>query len=149
MRKGHQTGTSSSSAYQPTLSESVEKSQEYDKKGKRWIKLTEAVTYYIAKDGHPVYTVERPGFKKLLKTFDKQYTLPSRKYFSQTSLPKLYTSIKEKVKQELSTVTFFSATTDLWSSIGLKPYLSYTIHFINSDWELCSHCLQTQLIPED
>ena len=51
MRKGHQTGTASSSAYQPTLSESVEKSQEYDKKGKQWIKLTEAVTYYIAKDG--------------------------------------------------------------------------------------------------
>ena len=73
--KGHQTGTALSLAYQPTLSESVEKSQEYDKKGKRWMELTEAVTYYIVKDGLPVYTVEKPGFKKLLKAFDKRYTL--------------------------------------------------------------------------
>ena len=88
-------------------------------------------------------------FQKLLKAFDKRYTLSSQKYFSQTSLPRLCTSLKEKVKQELSAASFFSATTDLWSSIGLKPFISYTIHFINSNWELCSHCIQIQYIPED
>ena len=66
-KKGHQTGTASSLAYQPTLSESVEMSQEYDKKGKRWMELTEAVTYYIVKDGLPVYTGEKPGFKKIIE----------------------------------------------------------------------------------
>ena len=148
MKKGHQTGTASSLAYQPTLSESVEKSQD-DKKGKRWMELTKVVTYYIAKDGLPVYTVEKQGFKKYWRHLTKDTTLPSQKYFSQRSLPRLYASLKEKVKQELSAASFFSAITDLWSSICLKPFISYTIHFINSNWKLCSRCLQTQYIPKD
>ena len=40
----------------------------------------------------PVYTVEKPGFVNLLKQFDPQYELPSRKYFSKTAIPKLYES---------------------------------------------------------
>ena len=141
--------TSRSSNHQPTLSESIDKSQEYDTKGKRWIELTNAVIFYIAKDGQPMYTVEKVGFKKLLKAFKKRYTLTSRKYFSETALPNLYASLKEKVKLEISNITFYSATTDLWSSIELRPYISFTIHFINSEWELSSRCLQTQFIPDD
>ena len=38
---------------------------------------------------------------------------------------------------------------DLWSSIGLKPYLSYTVHYISPDWKLESKCLQTHFMPED
>ena len=43
----------------------------------------------------------------------------------------------------------FSATTDLWSSAGLKPYISYTIHFINANWKFQSKCLQTHYLPGD
>ena len=113
------------------------------------IELTGAVANYIAKDGQPIYTVEMPGFRDMLRTFDKRYTIPSRKYFSQTALPKLYVTVKEQVKQELSTVTFYSSTTDLWSSIGLKPNMSFTVHFIHSDWVLQSRCLQTHFLPEN
>ena len=31
----------------------------------------------------------------------------------------------------------------------MVPYMSYTIHFISSCWELKSRCLQTQFLPED
>lgn len=31
----------------------------------------------------------------------------------------------------------------------MEPYLSLTIRFINDDWELESHCLQTSFFPED
>lgn len=41
----------------------------YEKKGKRWKELTESVTYFLAKDNQAMYTVEKPGFKKMLKTF--------------------------------------------------------------------------------
>jgi hypothetical protein len=61
----------------------------------------------------------------------------------------MYASLKEKVRKELSSVTFFSSTTDLWSSIGMKPYISFTVHFIDLQWVLQSRCLQTQLIPDD
>ena len=85
----------------------------------------------------------------MLKKFDARYQLPSRKYFSQKALPNLYTSVKDKVKQELSDVKYFSATTDLWSSTGMIPYMSYTVHYISKEWKLSNRCLQTQFLPED
>ena len=31
----------------------------------------------------------------------------------------------------------------------MKPYLSYTIHYVDDDWALQSLCLQTLYLPED
>ena len=31
----------------------------------------------------------------------------------------------------------------------MVPYLSYTVHFIDSTWKLKCRCLQTQFLPED
>uniref|UniRef100_A0A1X7VJW7 Uncharacterized protein n=1 Tax=Amphimedon queenslandica TaxID=400682 RepID=A0A1X7VJW7_AMPQE len=50
---------------QLTLKASMEKSQEYDRKGRKCMELTDAVTYYIGKGAVPILTVEKPGFKKL------------------------------------------------------------------------------------
>ena len=85
----------------------------------------------------------------MLNKFDATYHLTSQKYFSQKALPNLYTSVKNKVKQELSDVKYFSATTDLWSSTGMIPYMSYTVHYISKEWKLSNRCLQTQFLPED
>ena len=128
--KGKATGTSPRSGIQNLIDESFAQMKRYDRKSKRWQRLTDAVTYYLAKDMVPFYTVEKPGFKQLVGVFDKQYDLPSSKYFSQTAIPSLYSSIRDKVAEEISKVEYFSATTDLWSSEGTKPYLSYTIHYI-------------------
>ena len=68
----------------------------------------------------------------MLNKFDARYHLTSRKYFSQKALPNLYTSVKNKVKQELSDVKHFSATTDL-SSTGVISYMSYTVHYISKE----------------
>ena len=119
----------------------------HDKNSKRWKNITNAVTVYLAKDMVPIYTVEKPGFKQLISTLDRQYELPSRKYFTKTTIPTLYTT-RDIVATEIGDVRYFSATTDLWSSEGMKPYLSYTIHFI-SKWKLQSRCLQTSFIIED
>ena len=134
---------------QPTLAEAVANSQRYERKGKKWKELTDTITYFIAKDALPNYTVEKPGFKRLLNSLDPRYEVPSRSYFSRTALPTLYASTRDKVKQELSKVEYFSATTDLWSSIGMRPYISYTIHSIDDEWKLQNRCLQTHFLPDD
>lgn len=103
----------------------------------------DAVAMYIAKDMVPIYTVEKPGFIHLLKVLDPRYVLPSRKYFSDVALPQLYNSTRQRIAAELDGVLFYSATTDLWSSRVMQPYLSLTLHFINDDWTLRSVCLQT------
>ena len=69
--------------------------------------------FVLARDGQPMYTVEKSCFRQMLKTFDAKYQLPSRKYFSETAIPRLYSSVREKVLEELSSVEYFSGTTDL------------------------------------
>ena len=51
--------------------------------------------------------------------------------------------------EELSSIGFFSSTTDVWSSHGLIPYMGYTIHWIDSDWNLNTRNLGTRYIPEN
>ena len=50
-------------ANQPSLPKSFERVQKYEQKGKQWKEL---ITYFLAKDCQALYTVEKPGFKKLL-----------------------------------------------------------------------------------
>lgn len=134
---------------QPTLAVSITRNQKYEKKGKRWKELTDAVVYFLAKDCLPLHSVEKAGFKRLLSTFDGRYEIPSRSYFSRTALPELYTEVREKIKSELASVTDFAATSDLWSSEGMVPYISYTVHFLDNDWQLQARCIQTKYLPAD
>ena len=48
--------------------------------------------------------------------FDNRYELPCRTYFSQTDLPELYTQVRDKVRAELTSITYFASTRDFWSS---------------------------------
>ncbi len=142
-------GPSAAGGSQLTIKESFETSQKYPKNSRRWEQLTNAVSYTIAKDMMPFTAVERPGFKRMLSAFDQRYELPGRKYFSQTAIPSLYNKTREKVESELQSVMFFSATTDLWSSETLHPYMSYTVHFITDSWEYRNLSLQTAFLPSD
>ena len=133
---------------QPCLAASFEKSVPYSHQSKRWKDLNKAVAHFICKDWLPVYTVEKEGFRELMTTLDPRYELPSRVHFSKTIIPDLYASTKAKVARSLSNVKFFAGTTDLWSSVGLTPYLGYTIHFIDEEWELQSIALSTSFLPQ-
>lgn len=80
-------------------------------KGKRWRELTDSFTYFIAKEMLPMNAVEKPGFKKMLARFDSRYEVPSRHYFSRTSIHTLYDSVRGQVKLELSKACHYSSTT--------------------------------------
>ena len=135
---------------QASLTEVVESSRRYDLKSPQALELNRAVVYYLAKDMQPLYTVEKPGFKKLLATLDSRYQLPSRRHFAEQELPRLYADVREKnVMPKLSKLSFFAATTDLWTSAAKHPYLSVTVHFINDEWFLETVCLDTVLLFVD
>ena len=140
---------SGSGGLQQTLAGSFAKVTPYARNSKKWEKLTDAVTFFLAKDVMPIYSVEKPGFQQLLKEFDPQYVLPLRKYFSNTAIPTLHAKTREKVVSEVGHAQDFAATTDLWSSTTTGPYISYTVHFIGDNWELQCYCLQTMYCPED
>jgi len=124
-------------------------SQKYNRKSKKWQQLTNAVTRRITKDMLPMAIVEKPGFKKMLEASDPRYQLPTRKYISQETISSLYNSTQASVTSMLQGASHFCSTTNLWSSVNMQPYLSYTVHFIGEDWRLKSKCLQTLFMPAD
>ena len=81
----------------------------------------------------PIYSVEKPRVQKHAgKRLTAATSFPSRKYFSNTAIPQLYSKVRETVVNELQSAKFFSSTTDMWSSQG-----SATIHELH-----CSFCQQ-------
>ena len=100
-------------------------------------KLTKSVTYFLAKDMLPAYTIEKSGFKQMLNKFNPHYDVPSHNHFSRVAIPALYSEVKSEIQQKINDQQFvyYAGTTDLWLSIiTSEPYLSYTIHFIDKNW---------------
>ena len=128
---------------QPTLQACFEQSRKYSTNSKEHQRLSNAVTNFIARDAMPIYTVEKDGFRAMVEALNPRYQLPHKDYFSRTAILELYEKTREqieaKVKQESQ---YFSATADLWSSRTSDPYLCITIHYIDSEWNLQSHCLR-------
>ena len=50
----------------PDLQESMVMRVAYERKSARWKELTDAVSYFIAKDSLPVYMIEKSGFTQLM-----------------------------------------------------------------------------------
>uniref|UniRef100_W5N327 HAT C-terminal dimerisation domain-containing protein n=1 Tax=Lepisosteus oculatus TaxID=7918 RepID=W5N327_LEPOC len=112
--------------------------------------LTHAVAYLISKDMMPlVEIVEKPGFLHLMKKAVPQYKI--RSYFSTNEIPRMYKEVKASVEKQLEEGEWFRVTTDLWTSGGAggEPYMSFMVHYVSSDWQLKSHCLETLYFPDD
>jgi len=134
---------------QPTIASAMQKGVHYEKNSTRWKSLTDSVSRYIAGNMLPIHTVDSQHFRKMLMIFDPKYTLPGRNYFGETAIPALYNEVRNRVSNDVLSAKYFSATTDLWSSIGMVPYLSFTVHYIDENWTLQSRNLQTLYMPED
>lgn len=55
------------------------------------------------------------------------------------------------MEKQLAEGVWFGVTADLWTSSGGdgEPFMSFTVHYLTTDWQLNSHCLETQYFPED
>ena len=83
----------------------------------------------------------------MVHVFDSKYTLPSRNYFSEKDIPRMYSEVRDNVvSPALTKATFYANNTNLWTSCARYPFLSFTIHFIDDKWELKIFCLDTVLI---
>ncbi|XP_019858606.1 PREDICTED: zinc finger BED domain-containing protein 1-like [Amphimedon queenslandica] len=132
-----------------TIVEALGKSSLYSRSSKKWQLITDTVTFCLAKDSLPLNLVEKPGFQKMIRNLDPKYDLPSRKYFSNIAIPKMYGQLKDTVTKDLENIHHFSCTSDLWSSATMEPYISLTVHFVTDQFEFKSRCLQTLFCPDD
>ena len=134
---------------QPSIAEGFSKSIPYDRKSKWWKDISRAITKHLCRDMVSFQTVERSGFKDMIKYLDPRYEPPSCKYFTEKEMPKLYGQLRERVENDLCELKYYATTTDLWSSCTIEPYISLTIHYITDEWKLASRCLQTSYFPDD
>ena len=56
--------STSVSLEQTTISRAFERARKYERGGKNWNELTDAVTFCLAKDMMPLYSVEKEGYSK-------------------------------------------------------------------------------------
>ena len=75
---------------QATLEGFMQSKKLYDINDKRALAISERIARMIALDLQPFSIVEDRGFKELVLYFDPRYTMPSRKYFSETVIPGMY-----------------------------------------------------------
>ena len=142
--------TAQRSSNQPTIGEVVERRKKYDAGSRRAKELDHAIAYFLAKDMQPFYTVEKQGFQKMVSVFDPKYILPSRNYFSEKEIPRMYSEVRDNiVNPAVTKASFYAATTDLWTSCARHPFMSFTIHFTDDKWELKTFCLDTVPILQD
>ena len=81
---------SSSDQSQLTISQTLQIRQPMLRSSPRWKGITDALSYYIAKDMQPLSTVDDKGFRHLLHTIEPKYEPPSRKAITTNYIPKLY-----------------------------------------------------------
>lgn len=134
---------------QPTIMAAMEKRAPLQPGQKRAEEITDAITYYLAKDSVPFNAVDRPGFQRLLNVLEPRYQVPAKSTFSRQRMAKLYDSTRQNVLDMLNGIDFYAATTDMWSSRGMTPYLGFTLHWIDKQWKLISRSLGTTFVPED
>lgn len=119
-------------AKQMTIAASFSKATPYEKTSQRWRNITAAITNFITQDMLPISVVEKPGFRKWINKSQSQIRFVWWQTFYREAIPQLYTSERQKLSRDLQDATYFSSTTDLWSSRTMEPYLSFTVHFTDS-----------------
>ena len=147
------TGSAYSSAPLPkdqrSIEDSLKKLTPLSRSSSRWKALTNSVCYFLAKDLHPLSTVNDQGFLHMLKIFEPRYSPPDRTTFSRHYLTELYAKEREKsCKQTSGGLQWFAVTCDGWTSRANHSYLSVTLHYINNKWELKCFLLETGELVE-
>lgn len=113
-------------------------------------RLTEAVANFITREMLPYDIVERAGFKEMLKEFEPNYTVPGRKAFTETIIPRLTHALELKIKNLLSATNFIAITTDCWTSITMQPFIAVTAHFVDRNkFALTRVCLSCRKMDID
>ena len=100
----------------------------------RQTEVTKRLTLMCALDLRPVSIVSGRGFKNFCSKIKHNYHVPCR-----TTVAKHLEFIYEECKRDLIEMLAdcsVSLTTDMWTSVGARSYLTFTGYFINNKWQL-------------
>lgn len=104
-------------------------------------RITMAIAYLIAVSCLAYSIVENIGFRYLLNVLAPNYTVPSRKTFSDDRVPRLYAAVKKRIEQDLKKIQFFGMTTDGWTASNSNKFIGVTVSYIDDNWKLICRTL--------
>ncbi|CAL9691328.1 unnamed protein product [Knipowitschia caucasica] len=133
-----------------TIQESFNKKQKFVRKDPRAKAIDDLIIQFIVTGDQPFSVVQDIGFQMLMQHLEPRYDIPSRRYFSDTSLPALYEMLATHVHTLLAKndANWISFTTDIWTS-GVSPVsmLSMTAQWLDGDFNLQKATLHSQELP--
>ena len=113
------------------------------------MEVTKAICEHLVLDMRPLSVVESPSFRNILAKAEPRYDVPSRTYYKDTFIPKLYETTKSVIISELcDAIGGVSITTDCWTSSATQSYMTVTAHFVTKTHKLKSYVLQTREVSE-
>lgn len=108
-------------------------------------KITKKIGEMIALDNQPLSLVEDIGFQRLIQHLEPRYSVPSRKYITEVVIPRIVGGLTIEVHKQLSSATWLSFTTDVWSSaVSSDCLLSLTVHWMTDSFERKSAVLHAE-----
>ena len=111
-------------------------------------RITEHIVDMVVRDLRPAALVEGAGFKALMNYIEPGYRVPTATHIAEVVRQKFING-KDSMKQYLeSELHFMAITTDIWTSRANDAYLSLTMHFVDSSWDMISCVLATAPFPE-
>ncbi len=133
---------------QLTLQESDDRSRVWTTSNPRALCISTKIGEVIALDCQLFFLVEDIGFIRLINVLESRYRIPSRKYITETILPKIHSDIKSKVKDEIAEVKWLSCTSDIWrTEVSNGSLISLTAHWLTDCFKKKAAMLHAQSIP--
>ncbi|XP_065667566.1 zinc finger BED domain-containing protein 4-like [Hydra vulgaris] len=142
------TSSNSEIKKQLTLVESINKKRLWNINDHSAIKIHNRIGEMMALDIQSYTIVEDLGFRKLIEEICPNYQIPSRSYFSENIVPQTYGNLFNSIKSNISSVSYISLTTDIWTSNSLNvTFISMIAHWLNNEFspvtqekiQLCIH----------
>jgi hypothetical protein len=89
----------------------------------------------------PYSLFENEGFKLFVYALNPSYKLPGRKTLTESQISSMYTNTRSIIGNVFKSASFFTFTTDCWTSSSNQLFIGLTCHFINANLKLSSACL--------
>lgn len=130
---------------QPTLQQTLQKSEKLKSTNPRALQITRAVAEMIALANLPLSFVENVGFRRFMQVVEPKYEVPSRATIVRTVMPQVHDSVKKHVSSLLCDAPAISFTTDIWSSsVSPLSLISQTARWIDDNFQLHSVMLHAK-----
>ena len=135
--------STTSTGKQQSLTEMILRKEAYKRDSARYAACQSALVFFICDDLQPISVIDSPAFRQLLHTLDPRFLPYSQSQFSRVIIPQKYEEVRHTIKQVLDGAEYLSLTTDLWTGCHNRGYMSLSVHFVSSDWDMGHYCLQT------